>query len=255
MTIRKFSPQAISFKQLLLNGALDDKMLYFLNQTVRAKQNIVVSGGTGSGKTTLLNVLSSFIPSAERLITLEDTAELQLNAKNLVRLETRLVRAAGSSVTIQDLLKNSLRMRPNRLIVGECRGGEAWDMLMAMNTGHEGSMTTIHANSAYDALRRLESMILRSTEIPLSMVQEDIANSINYIIQAERFGDGKRRVVQIMEVCGRNERGYLAQDIFKFSLTQGFHSTGTVPRYVQENADPRIKFPPNFFDPSFTVTL
>lgn len=256
LTIRKFSPHAISYKQLLASKTIDDKMLYFINQTVRAQQNIVVSGGTGSGKTTLLNVLSSFIPSNERIITLEDTAELQLQAKNIVRLESRQVRLAGSNVTIQDLLKNALRMRPNRIIVGECRGAEAWDMLMAMNTGHAGSMTTMHANTSYDALRRLESMIIRTNpDAPLSMVQEDIASCVHFVFQTERFGDGKRRVTQVTEIDGRNDKGYILNDIFKYDSVNGFHSTGHIPRYVRENLDPKIKFPPNFFDPEFTVTL
>ncbi len=256
MTIRKFSPQAITYKQLLATKTIDDKMLYFMNQTVRAQQNMIVSGGTGSGKTTLLNVLSSFIPTNERIITLEDTAELQLQAKNIVRLESRQVRMAGSSVTIQDLLKNALRMRPNRIIVGECRGAEAWDMLMAMNTGHAGSMTTMHANSSFDALRRLEAMIIRTNpDAPLSMVQEDIASCIHFVFQVERSTDGKRRVIEITEVDGRNEKGYILNDIFKWDAANGFHSTGNIPRFARENLDPKIKFPPNFFDPEFTVTL
>lgn len=256
MTIRKFSPNALHYKQLLTAGALDEKMLYFLNQTVRAKKNIMISGGTGTGKTTLLNVLSSFIPSNERIITIEDTAELQIQSKNCVRLESRITRTSHASITIQDLLKNALRMRPNRIIVGECRGAEAWDMLLAMNTGHEGSMTTMHSNSAFDALRRLEAMIMRSnSDAPHKMVQEDIANSIHIIIQVERSSDGKRRVVEISEVQGQNEKGYILEDIFKYNPKDGFYSTGNVPKFVRENTDPKIKFPATFFDTEFSVSL
>ncbi len=256
MTIRKFSPHALHYKQLLESKALDEKMLYFLNQVVRAKQNIIISGGTGSGKTTLLNVLSSFIPSTERIVTIEDTAELQIQSKNCVRLESRIARTSNSPITIEDLLKNALRMRPNRIIIGECRGAEAWDMLLAMNTGHSGSMTTMHANSSFDALRRLESMIMRTNpDAPHRMVQEDISESIQLVIHVERRIDGKRRIIEISEVLGRNEKGYILAGIFSYDATAGFKSMGNVPSFVKENKDAKIKFPPNFFDPEYTVSL
>jgi pilus assembly protein CpaF len=233
ITMRKHARQTLSHRDLTAAGSIDEKMIIFLYHVVRKRQNIMVSGGTSSGKTTLLNVLSSFISSKERIITLEDTAELQLHVKNLVRMETHPPAGSDPGVSMRELVISALRMRPDRIVIGECRGGEAWDMLMAMNTGHEGSMTTLHANSAYDALRRMEAMIIRSgQEAPLSMIKTDIASTINFIVHMERSFDGNRRVTEIVEVAGRDGEGYTTRDIFKWSQEGGFKSTGVVPRIV-----------------------
>lgn len=256
ITIRKFSQNVLSYKNLVQAGAIDDKGVFFLNQAVQAKQNIIISGGTGSGKTTLLNVLSSFIPSRERVVTIEDTAELQVGVKNIVRLETRPQIGSEEPITIYHLLKNALRMRPDRIVIGECRGVEAWDMLVAMNTGHEGSMTTLHANTAVDALRRLESMIMRSgIEAPRLMIQEDIASTVDFVIQVERTHEGKRRIVEITEILGRDEVGYKSRPIFKNIFGQGFRSTGEVPEFVTNPKIVKTQFPPNFFTPDFKIKI
>ena len=230
--------------------------MFFLNRAVYARQNILISGGTGSGKTTLLNVLSSFINSHERVVTIEDTAELRVNVKNLVRMETKPAFGSEPAITMEGLVKNALRMRPDRIVIGECRGAEAMDMLTAMNTGHEGSLTTIHANTAAGALRRLESMVLRSgIDAPLSMIQMDIGNTINFVVQANRSVDGKRRVMEILEVCGRDANGYITRDIFKFDAEKGLVSTGAVPDFVQKNSDPNLALTPEIFDPEKKVRL
>jgi pilus assembly protein CpaF len=258
ITIRKPSTQSKSYQDLVAAGHLDAKATYFLSQAVSAKQNIIVSGGTGSGKTTLLNVLSSFIRAKERVVTLEDTAELQLKVKNLIRLETKAAIGTDTNVGMDMLLRNALRMRPDRIVIGECRGAETWDMLMAMNTGHEGSMTTVHANTAADALRRLESMILRTgTDAPLPMIQADIASTVHFIIQTARNMDGKREITEIVEVCGRDETDYIVQHVFKMSST-GLQSTGYVPQFVMEQAqrpDSKVKFPADFFNPEKKISL
>jgi len=187
---------------LVKRGTLPDELARFLASAVRAKSNIVVSGGTGSGKTTFLNALSSFIPPGERLVTIEDAAELRLHQPHVISLESRPPNIEGQGeVTIRDLVRNALRMRPDRIIVGEVRGGEALDMLQAMNTGHEGSLTTAHANSCQDLLRRLETMVLMSdVSLPVGPVREQIASSIDLIVQAARLPDGSRKVVEIAEV-------------------------------------------------------
>jgi pilus assembly protein CpaF len=246
----------VSFQQLIQMGVLDDKAVYFLNQAVQLKQNIVVSGGTGSGKTTLLNILSSFIPPKERVITLEDTAELQINVKNVVRMETRPQLGSEPAVTMDQLLKNALRMRPDRIIVGECRGVEAWDMLIAMNTGHEGSLTTLHANSGADALRRLEAMILQSgIAASREMIQEDISKTISLIIQTERGFDGRRRIVEILEIQGRDRNDYKFETIFKNHNGQILKSTGVVPSFVNTPRVQKNQFPANFFEPNVKIRL
>lgn len=257
ITIRKASDHVMSYQELIQKGSIDGKAIFFLNRAVYAKQNIVISGGTGSGKTTLLNVLSSFIGDHERVVTIEDTAELKLNVRNIVRMETKPAVGSEPAITMESLLKNALRMRPDRIVIGECRGAEAMDMLMAMNTGHEGSLTTVHANSAQDALRRMESMVLRSgIEAPLSMIQMDLANTINFIVQAERSFDGKRRVVEIMEVCGREKDHYITREIFKFDPDKGhLASTGSVPRFVEENRDDKLALNSEIFDPEKKVRL
>lgn len=256
ITVRKPSYSTVSYKDLIAKGTLNDKMVYFLHQVVMCKQNVIVSGGTGSGKTTLLSVLSSFIGNKERVITMEDTPELQVQVANNVRLETRPPLATEPPIEMRDLLKGALRMRPDRIIIGECRGAEAFDMLMAMNTGHSGSMTTVHANSTEDALRRLESMILRSSaELPHDVIQNDIANTIDFVIQIERNFEGKRRITQITEVVEANKSGYQTIDIFNFSDEDGHRSTGAIPAFVEKKLDPRMKFPSEFFNPEKQIAL
>jgi pilus assembly protein CpaF len=221
------------------------EMARFLEEAVRARQNIVVSGGTGSGKTTLLNVLSQFIPKTERLVTVEDSAELKLDHRNIVRLEARPANIEGRGrVAIRDLVVNALRMRPDRIVVGECRSAEALDMLQAMNTGHDGSLTTIHANTPRDALSRLENMVMMAGyELPSSAIREQIASAINLIIQQNRLPDGSRKVMQVSEVTGREGAAILMQDIFVFEQ-QGYgadgrvlghmQATGNIPRFIEE---------------------
>lgn len=257
ITIRKATDQVMTYQELLKKGSIDGKAVFFLNRAVYAKQNILISGGTGSGKTTLLNVLSSFISDHERVVTLEDTAELRVSVRNVVRMETKPAVGSEPAITMESLLKNALRMRPDRIVVGECRGAEAFDMLMAMNTGHEGSLTTIHANTAKDALRRLESMVLRSgIEAPLSMIQMDIGNTIHFVVQVERAFDGQRRVVEILEVYGRDKDSYLTREIFKYDHDKkALVSTGAVPRFVQENRDDKLALNAELFDPDKKVRL
>lgn len=217
LTIRKFG-RRLTAEELVKNGTVAPEVLDFLAACVRARFNIIVSGGTGSGKTTLLNVVSSFIPADERIVTIEDAAELQLQQPHVVRLETRPPNVEGKgAVTIRDLVRNSLRMRPDRIVVGECRGGEALDMLQAMNTGHEGSMSTLHANSPADALRRLEVMVLMAgEELPLRAIREQIASAVDLIVQISRLRDGSRRVVSISQVVGMEDSDLIVQDLFRF---------------------------------------
>ncbi len=257
ITIRKSSDHVMSYQELIQKGSIDGKATFFLNRAVYAKQNMVISGGTGSGKTTLLNVMSSFISDHERVVTIEDTAELKLNVRNIVRMETKPATGSEPAITMESLLKNALRMRPDRIVIGECRGAEAMDMLMAMNTGHEGSLTTVHANSAADALRRMESMVLRSgIEAPLSMIQMDLGNTINFIVQAERSFDGKRRVVEILEICGRDKDSYITREIFKYDPDKGcLVSTGIVPRFVEASRDEKLALNAEIFDPDKKVRL
>lgn len=257
ITIRKVSVTNFNHQSLIKAGTLDEKAVYFLNYAVASRQNLVISGGTGSGKTTLMSVLTTFINPKERVVTIEDTAEIQIHLKNLVRMETRPPVANEPAIEADQLLKNALRMRPDRIIVGECRGSEAFDMLMAMNTGHEGSMTTMHANTAADALRRLESMILRAgLDAPLSMIQTDIANTLSLIVQISRSFDGKRRVMEILEILGRENDHYLTEPIFKWSEKEnGLISTGYWPKFVNESANLKSKFPAQFFEPTYKPKL
>ncbi len=256
LTIRKFTQSALTYQQLIQTGAATDKLIYFLNQAVLAKQNILISGGTGSGKTTLLNILSSFIPSKERIVTIEDTAELQIAVKNIVRLETRPQLGGEEPITVYQLLKNALRMRPDRILVGECRGAEAWDMLLAMNTGHEGSMTTLHANSASDALRRLESMIARAgLETPRIMIREDIGSAIDLILHAERDFSGKRKITEVLEVFKDATNGYNVKPLFKLDLERGLVTTGIIPHFVSHPLSHQVKFKEHFFHPDFKLKL
>ena len=218
ITIRKFKTSISNIDELIRLGSLTPNMASFLEAAVKSKMNILVCGGTGSGKTTLLNILSSFIPSEERIITIEDAAELKLSQPHVISLETRTTNYESSGeVTIRDLVRNSLRMRPDRIIVGEVRGGEAFDMLQAMNTGHEGSLTTLHANSNIDALHRLETMVLMANiDIPVKAVREYIFNAIDLVINIERLSDGKRKVCAISEVIDFKDDEIVLNDIFKF---------------------------------------
>ena len=221
ITIRKFKKDKLSIDQLIEYDSLNKNMAEFIRACVLAHLNIVISGGTGSGKTTLLNVLSGFIPQEERIITIEDAAELQLQQDHVLRMETKTANVDGrGSVSIRDLVRNSLRMRPDRIVVGECRGGEALDMLQAMNTGHDGSLTTLHANTPRDALSRLETMVLMSgMDLPLKVVRQQISSAVDLIIQQSRLKDGSRKVTAITEVVGMEGETVVLTDIFKFDQT------------------------------------
>jgi pilus assembly protein CpaF len=221
ITIRKFKKDKLSIQQLIDFGSLTSQMAEFTRACVLAHLNIVISGGTGSGKTTLLNVLSSYIPEEERIITIEDAAELQLQQDHVLRMETKVANTDGrGAVTIRDLVRNSLRMRPDRIVVGECRGGEALDMLQAMNTGHDGSLTTLHANTPRDAISRLETMVLMSgMDLPLKVVRQQISSAVDLIIQQTRLKDGSRKVTAITEVVGMEGDVVVLTDIFKFEQT------------------------------------
>jgi pilus assembly protein CpaF len=221
ITIRKFKKDKLSIQQLVDFGSLTQNMAEFLRACVLAHLNIVISGGTGSGKTTLLNVLSGYIQAEERIVTIEDAAELQLQQDHVVRLETKVPNTDGrGAVSIRDLVRNSLRMRPDRIVVGECRGGEALDMLQAMNTGHDGSLTTLHANTPRDALSRLETMVLMSgMDLPLKVVRQQISSAVDLIVQQTRLKDGARRVTAVTEVVGMEGDTVVMTDIFKFEQT------------------------------------
>jgi len=229
VTIRKFSRDPFTMSDLISLGTLTPEAAQFLQAAVQAKLNILITGGTASGKTTLLNVLSAFIPNDERIITIEDTAELQLRQDHVVRLEARPPNIEGvGEVTIRDLVRNALRMRPDRIIVGECRGGEALDMLQAMNTGHEGSMTTIHANNPREALSRLETMVLMAgMDLPVRAIREQIAGAIDLIVHMARLRDGSRKVMQISEITGMEGNVVTMQDLFVFEH-EGFDEMGRI---------------------------
>ena len=245
MTIRKFAEKKLTTEDLIGFGSMTNDMALFLEEAVKNRQNILVSGGTGSGKTTLLNILSQFIPEKERVVTVEDSAELKLSHRNIVRLEARPANTEGKGrVAIRDLVINCLRMRPDRIIVGECRGAEALDMLQAMNTGHDGSLTTAHANSPKDALSRLENMVMMAGyDLPSSAIREQISSAINIIVQQSRLGDGSRKIVKIVEVTGRESDVIQMQDIFEFRQTGidehgkvlgEYQATGNIPYFIDE---------------------
>ena len=221
ITIRKFRKDKLSVQQLIEYDSLTQNMADFIRACVLAHLNIVISGGTGSGKTTLLNVLSSFIPENERIVTIEDAAELQLQQDHVLRLETKVPNIDGKgAVTIRDLVRNSLRMRPDRIVVGEVRGGEALDMLQAMNTGHDGSLTTLHANTPRDALSRIETMVMMAgMDLPLKVVRQQISSAVDLIIQQSRLKDGSRKVTAITEVVGMEGDIVVLTDVFKFEQT------------------------------------
>jgi pilus assembly protein CpaF len=246
ITIRKFSKTPLTDEDLIRFGTLDDHMRNFLKKCIIGRKNILISGGTGSGKTTLLNVLCSYIPENERIVTIEDAAELQLLQDHVVSLEARPKNIEGTGeISIRDLVKNALRMRPDRVIVGECRGGEALDMLQAMNTGHDGSLTTGHANSPRDMIGRLETMVLfGGVDLPVRAIREQIVSAIDLIVQQERLIDGKRKITYISEVTGIDDSGQIEiEDIFVFQrkglTAEGevigeVQTTGYIPSFTQE---------------------
>lgn len=245
VTIRKFSKKPFTAADLIRFGSVSPDIIRFLAVCVAVRKNILISGGTGSGKTTLLNVLSSFLPNRERIVTIEDAAELQLHQEHLVRLESRPPNVEGKgAVTIRDLVRNALRMRPDRIVVGECRGGEALDMLQAMNTGHDGSLTTIHANSPRDALSRLETLVLMAGfDLPLRAIREQIASAIHIVVQISRERDGSRKIVNVSEITKMEGDVITMQDLFVFRQTGYdaenrmvgvFEPTGGVPTFLEE---------------------
>ena len=257
LTIRKFSKNPITVEQMVQFGSITNESVQFLKACVEARLNIVISGGTGSGKTTLLNVLSSFIPSDERILTIENAAELQLRQEHVVTLESRPPNIEGrGEITIRDLVINALRMRPERIIVGECRGGETLDMLQAMNTGHDGSMTTAHANSPRDAVSRIETMCLMAgMDLPIRAIREQIAGAVDVICQQERMRDGTRKVTTIAEVSGMEGDVITMTDIFVFEQTGmengrivgRLRPTGLRPKFMDKIEAAGIHLPPSIF--------
>jgi len=260
LTIRKFATKPFEVQDLISNNTISVGLANFLKACVEARINLVVSGGTGTGKTTFLNVLSSFIPIDERVITIEDTAELQLHQPHVVRLEKRPPNIEGKGeITIRQLVINSLRMRPDRILVGECRGGEAMDMLQAMNTGHDGSMTTVHSNSPRDTLRRIETMVMMAgMDLPLKAIREQVASSIELIVHQDRLKDGTRKVVKVSEVQGMESDTIVMQDLFVFNQTgikngvvQGIQTaTGLRPRFMPKLIANGIELPDSVFEKS-----
>lgn len=258
ITIRKFSREPLTIQDLIRFGTLTPQMATFLEACVKARLNIIISGGTGSGKTSTLNVLSSFIPANERIVTIEDAAELQLNQEHVITLESRPPNIEGKGeITIRDLVRNALRMRPERIVVGEVRSGEALDMLQAMNTGHDGSLTTVHANSPRDLLARLETMVMMAgMELPAKAIREQIASAFDLIIHQARLRDGSRKITHVTEVVGMEEDKITLQDIFVYKITGTdernralgkFRATGVVPRALNKLETAGIHLPPNFF--------
>lgn len=257
LTIRKFAKDPLTVENLLDFGTITPEAIEFMRACVTARLNVVISGGTGSGKTTTLNVLSQFIPEEERIVTIENAAELQLHQDHVVTLESRPPNIEGKGeVTIRDLVINSLRMRPDRIIVGECRGGEALDMLQAMNTGHDGSLTTCHSNSPRDTLARLETMCLMAgMDLPLRAIREQMASAIDLILHQERMRDGSRKVVSISEVQGMEGDVIVMSDIFAFEQTDfeadrvigRLRPTGIRPKFIEKIEAANIYLPPNIF--------
>ncbi|MGI9288330.1 MAG: CpaF family protein, partial [Pseudomonadales bacterium] len=260
LSIRRFGTDLLTIENLIEMGSVPEEVAVVLEGVVRAKLNVLISGGTGSGKTTMLNILSGFIPENERIVTIEDSAELRLRQLHVVRLETRPpnVESRGE-VTQRDLVKNSLRMRPDRIVIGEVRGAEAFDMLQAMNTGHDGSLTTIHANSARDALSRIENMVsMTGIELPQKALRQQVASAINLVLQIERQEDGKRRLVSVQEINGMESDVVTMSELFKFNRTgvseeghvQGhFAATGIVPHFHGHLKQRGIDLPMELFHP------
>ncbi len=261
VTIRKFSATPFSVDDLIRFGTATPEMFEFLEACVKARLNVFVSGGTGSGKTTMLNILSSFIPDDERIVTIEDAAELQLRQEHVVTLESRPANIEGKgAIPIRELVRNSLRMRPDRIVVGECRSGEALDMLQAMNTGHDGSMSTGHANSPRDMLSRLETMVLMAgMDLPLKAIREQVASAVDLIVQQNRLKDGSRKIVNITEVQGMEGDVIVMQDVFVYEQTgviegkiQGrLRPTGIRPKFVEKFEAAGIHLPNNIFGSPF----
>jgi pilus assembly protein CpaF len=260
VTIRKFAKEAFTVENLIDFGSITGDMVRFLRACVRGRLNVVVSGGTGSGKTTTLNILSSFIPEDERIVTIEDAAELQLRQEHVVTLETRPANIEGRGrVSIRELVINSLRMRPDRIVIGECRGGEALDMLQAMNTGHDGSLTTLHANNAKEAVSRLETLVLMAgADLPSRAIREQIGSAVNIIVQQSRLRDGSRKVVSISEVLGTDGESVVLQDIFSFRQTGidddgkvigSYAPTGVLPHFLEHLTAEGEGLPETMFQP------
>ncbi len=261
LTIRKFSKDPFKVADLIRFGTMTPQMAQLLRACVEGKLNIIVSGGTGTGKTTLLNVLSSFIPAGDRIITIEDAVELQLQQDHIVRLESRPSNIEGKGeITIRDLVRNSLRMRPDRIVVGEVRGGETLDMLQAMNTGHDGSLSTVHSNSPRDAIARLETLVLMAgMELPLRAIREQIASAVDLIVQLERLRDGSRRITAVTEVVGMEGQVVTLQDVYLFDYAAGQDAngrflgvpvaTGVRPKFLERIHDLGIQLPAGMFDP------
>jgi pilus assembly protein CpaF len=261
LTIRKFAVDPYTETDLIKFGTYNQRVADFLRACVRGRLNIIISGGTGSGKTTTLNVLSSYLPDDERIVTIEDAAELQLHQEHVLSLEARPSNIEGKGqVTIRDLVRNCLRMRPDRIVVGECRGGEALDMLQAMNTGHDGSLTTIHANAPRDTLSRIETMVLMAGfDLPVKAIREQVASAVHLIVQLQRLKDGTRRVTHITEVEGMEGEIITLQDLFLFDYGMGVDEsgrylgrlkpTGIRPSFSDKLADQGIRLPGDLFDP------
>ena len=258
LTIRRFGSNPLTLEDLLKFGAFTPEMVMFLEGAMKARLNIIISGGTGSGKTTLLNTLSSFISNENRIITIEDAAEIQLQQEHVLRLETRPANIEGKGrVTATDLVKNALRMRPDRIIIGECRGGEALDMLQAMNTGHDGSLTTVHSNNPRDAISRIETLVnMSGCDLPMSAIRKQIASAVHLVIQASRLQGGPRKVTYITEIVGIEGETIVMQDIFRF-VQQGigengkayghFESTGVRPKCIEHLEAGGVRLPNGLF--------
>ena len=259
LTIRKFSKQSLTVEDLIGHGSITSEVVDFLQTAVKNRKNIIISGGTGSGKTTFLNLLSSFVSHSERIVTVEDSAELKLNQPHVVSLEARPANLEGKgAVAIRDLVKNCLRMRPDRIVVGECRGGETLDMLQAMNTGHDGSLTTVHANSPRDLISRLEVMVMMaSMELPEKAILEQISSAVDIVVQQSRFSDGSRKITHVTEITGMESGVVQMQNIFLFKqigldddgkVIGSLKATGRVPEFYEELRQQGLSVDMSIFD-------
>lgn len=264
LSIRRFGRDPVTARNMIENKTLTEPMLDLLSAIVKGRLNVIISGGTGAGKTTVLNVLSGYIPNSERIVTIEDAAELQLKQEHVVRLETRPPNIEGKgSVRMRQLVINSLRMRPDRIVVGEVRGEEAFDMLQAMNTGHEGSLTTVHANSPRDALARIENMVsMANLNIPEHAIRQQIANAVHAVVQVARLSDGSRKVITVSEVTGMDQEMITLRDIFVFDrrgidesgkVRGVFHSTGHPPQFAERLATAGCRLSPALFESRMEV--